>query len=146
MVPVGNTGRPESSEKRGRDMWDSFWDFMWYTIIIFAFVAYLMILFHVVGDLFRDDSISGWTKTAWILFLVFIPYIALFVYLIARGKGMAQRSVAAQEAAREQADQYIRKAAGTSAADQISTAKGLLDEGVIDRAEFEQLKSAAMSA
>lgn len=127
-------------------MWDSFWDFMWYTIVIFAFVAYLLILFHVIGDLFRDKATSGWAKAAWILFLVFIPYIALFVYLIARGSGMAERSVAAHEAAREQADDYIRKTAGRSAADQISTAKGLLDDGVIDRAEFEQLKSAAISA
>lgn len=127
-------------------MWDSFWDFLWYTIVIFAFVAYLMILFHVIVDLFRDESSSGWVKTAWILFLVFIPYIALFVYLIARGSGMAQRSVAAHEAAKQQTDSYIRRAAGTSASDQISTAKGLLDEGVIDRAEFEQLKSAAMNS
>ncbi|PYE17861.1 phospholipase D-like protein [Williamsia limnetica] len=127
-------------------MWDSFWDFIWYTIVVFAFVAYLVILFHVIGDLFRDNTTSGWVKAAWILFLVFIPYIALFVYLIARGGGMAERSVEAHEAARKQADEYIRRTAGTSAADQISTAKGLLDDGVIDRAEFEQLKSAAMSA
>lgn len=126
-------------------MWDSFWDFIWYTIVIFAFVAYLMILFNVIIDLFRDKETSGWVKAMWILFLVVVPYIALFVYLIARGGGMAKRAAASQEAARQQADSYIRQAAGTSPADQIATAKALRNDGSITDAEYEQLKAKALS-
>lgn len=125
-------------------MWDSFWDFIWYTIVIFAFLAYLMILFNVLIDLFRDHTTSGWVKAAWILFLVLIPYITVFVYLIARGRGMSERTIASQTAAREQTDTYIRQTAGTSAADQIATAKALRDDGTINDAEFEQLKAKAL--
>lgn len=126
-------------------MWDSFWDFIWYTIVIFAFLAYLMILFNVLIDLFRDHTTSGWVKAVWILFLVLVPYITVFVYLIVRGRGMSERTLASQKIAQQQADSYIRQAAGTSAADQIATAKALRDDGTISDGEFEQLKAAALS-
>ncbi|MFJ6095214.1 SHOCT domain-containing protein [Williamsia muralis] len=126
-------------------MWDSFWDFIWYTVVIFAFVAYLMILFNVLIDLFRDHTTSGWVKAAWIFFLIVLPYITLFVYLIARGSGMAKRSAESHKAAQQSADSYIRQAAGTSAADQIATAKKLRDDGTITDSEFEHLKAKALS-
>lgn len=126
-------------------MWDSFWDFIWYTVVIFAFVAYLMILFNVLIDLFRDHTTSGWVKAAWIFFLIVFPYITLFVYLIARGSGMAKRSAESHRAAQQRADSYIRQAAGTSAADQIATAKTLRDDGTITDSEFEHLKAKALS-
>jgi predicted PurR-regulated permease PerM len=126
-------------------MWDSFWDFIWYTVVIFAFIAYLMILFNVLADLFRDHKTSGVVKAVWIIFLILLPYITVFVYLIARGQGMAQRSAAAHEAARKQADDYIKHAAGTSPADQIAQAKALLADGTINDAEYEQLKAKALA-
>ncbi|WP_232232944.1 MULTISPECIES: SHOCT domain-containing protein [Actinomycetes] len=146
MIELDSGPGPSEYRKRGPTMWDSFWDFIWYTIVIFAFVAYLMIFFNVLVDLFRDHKTSGWAKAAWILFLVVIPYLALFVYLIVRGSGMAERAAASQAAAQQQADSYIRQVAGTSPADQIATAKGLFDNGSIDQSEFDQLKSKALSA
>jgi predicted PurR-regulated permease PerM len=127
-------------------MWDSFWDFIWYTVVIFAFIAYLMILFNVLADLFRDHKTSGLVKAVWIIFLIVLPYITVFVYLIARGHGMAERSAAANAAAKRQADDYIKQAAGTSPADQIAQAKALLADGTINEAEYEQLKTKALTS
>src|SRR6186997_227887 len=103
-------------------MWDSFWDFIWYTLVIFAFVAYLMILFWILTDLFRDHKLSGWLKAVWIVFLILVPWLTALVYLIARGGGMTERNLEAQQQARAQADEYIRSVAtssgGKSAAEQ----------------------------
>lgn len=127
-------------------MWDSFWDFIWYTLVIFAFIAYLMILFNVLADLFRDHKTSGLVKAIWIIFLILLPYITVFVYLISRGRSMAERAHAQQTQARKEADAYIRQAAGTaSPSDQIASAKVLLSEGTITQAEFEQLKAKALA-
>ncbi|MGI5220718.1 SHOCT domain-containing protein [Nocardia sp. CA-290969] len=126
-------------------MLDTFWELLWYTLLVFAFVAYLIILFHVVVDLFRDRSMSGIAKTLWIIFLVVVPYLAAFVYLIARGRGMAERQIEAHNAAKQATDEYIQKVAGKSAADQIADAKSLLDAGTISQAEFDILKSKALS-
>ena len=125
-------------------MFDSFWDFLWYTLVIFAFVAYLMVLFAILSDLFRDRELSGWWKAVWIVLLLFLPWITALVYLIARSKGMAQRTIAAQRQAKEQADAYIQSVAGKSAADQIADAKALLDSGTITDAEFAALKAKAL--
>ena len=126
-------------------MLDSFWELIWYTLMVFAFVAYLMILFHVLGDLFRDRGMSGLGKTLWIIFLVVLPYLSVFVYLIARGPGMAERQLDAQSAAKQATDHYIREVAGKSAAEQIADAKALLDAGTITQAEFDALKAKALS-
>ena len=125
-------------------MFDSFWDFLWYTLVIFAFVAYLMVLFAILSDLFRDRELSGWWKAVWIVLLVFLPWISALVYLIARGKGMSQRTIGAQRQVKEQADAYIQSVAGKSAADQITDAKALLDAGTITDAEFTALKAKAL--
>jgi len=125
-------------------VFDSFWDFLWYTLVIFAFVAYLMVLFAILSDLFRDRELSGWWKAVWIVLLVFLPWISALVYLIARGKGMTQRTIGAQRQAKEQADAYIQSVAGKSAADQITDAKALLDAGTITDAEFTALKAKAL--
>ncbi|PQP14390.1 SHOCT domain-containing protein [Rhodococcus opacus] len=126
-------------------MLDSFWDLIWYTLVVFAFVAYLMILFQVLGDLFRDRTMPGLTKTLWIIFLIVVPYLAAFVYLIARGPGMAERQLEAQNTAKQATDHYIRQVAGKSAAEQIADAKALLDAGTISQAEFDTLKAKALS-
>ena len=125
-------------------MWDSFWDFIWYTLVIFAFVAYLMLLFMILTDLFRDRKLSGWWKAVWIIFLFIFPWLTALVYLIARGRGMTERTIEAQQTAKADTDAYIQSVAGKSPADQIADAKALLDSGTITQAEFDSLKAKAL--
>ena len=126
-------------------MWDSFWDFIWYTLVIFAFIAYLMILFSIITDLFwRDHETSGLVKAIWVVFLIVFPYITALVYLIARGKGMGERSRDAAVAAKKDAEAYIREAAGRSPAQEIADAKSLLEAGTISQQEFDALKAKAL--
>jgi len=111
----------------------------------FAFVMYLMVLFHIIGDLFRDHELNGWWKALWVVALIVIPFLSALVYLIARGRGMAERQSARVSAARADTDAYIRATAGgSSAAAQITEAKGLYDAGVINDAEFAALKEKAL--
>ncbi len=123
---------------------DTFWDYVWYTILIFAFVAYLIILFQILVDLFRDHTVSGIAKAGWVVTLVIFPYITALIYLIARGKGMALRAQRAHDEAKQATDEYIRHVAGKSPAEQIADAKALHDAGTIDDAEFAQLKKQAL--
>ncbi|WP_280300366.1 SHOCT domain-containing protein [Nocardia abscessus] len=123
---------------------DSFWDYVWYTILVFAFVAYLIVLFQILVDLFRDHSVSGIAKAVWVIGLVVLPYLTALVYLIVRGRGMALRAQQAQAEARQATDQYIRQVAGKSPAESIADAKALHDSGVINDVEFEQLKAQAL--
>ncbi|MFE4465885.1 SHOCT domain-containing protein [Oerskovia sp. NPDC056781] len=124
-----------------------FWDFFWLLIWWFVFIAYLMVLFQILTDLFRDHTLSGWWKALWIVGLVFIPFLTALIYIIARGRGMTERHLAAASAAKAQADSYIREVAtgGQSATDQIATAKALLDAGTITPDEFASLKAKALA-
>lgn len=124
---------------------DSFWEFFWWTVSIFLFMGYLIVLFHVIIDLFRDDELSGWWKAIWVFFLILVPALAALVYLIVRGGGMARRSAAQLSQARAETDAYIRTVASTSPADQIASAKQLLDSGAISPQEFEALKAKALA-
>lgn len=124
---------------------NNFWQFLWLLIWAFFFVCYLMILFQIVADLFRDRQLGGGAKALWIICLLFFPLITMVIYLIARGKGMGQRQAAAVRDAKEATDAYIQSVAKTSPAEQISTAKQLLDSGVINQAEFDSLKAKALS-
>jgi ABC-type multidrug transport system fused ATPase/permease subunit len=127
-------------------VWDTFWHFLWSTIVIFAFIAYLMILFNILTDLFwRDHQTSGWVKAVWVIFLILFPYLTAIVYLIARGNGMAERARAAAQSAKKQTDDYIKHAAGRSPAEEIAHAKELLDAGTITQTEFEGLKAKALA-
>ncbi|WP_141013992.1 SHOCT domain-containing protein [Nocardioides sambongensis] len=125
---------------------DSFWDFFWFIISFFLLMAYLLVLIQVISDLFRDRSTSGWAKAAWVFFLILVPMLTALIYLIARGKGMTERNVAAATAARVDTDAYIRSVStgAGSPADEIARAKALLDAGSIDQAEFERLKAKAL--
>ncbi len=124
----------------------NFWNFVAIFFWSFVFVAYLMLLFSIIGDLFRDHELNGWWKAVWMIFLVFVPFLTALVYVIARGNGMARRQMEA--AARNQADteSYIRSVAATtpastaSAVDQIADAQKLLASGAITQAEFDALK------
>jgi hypothetical protein len=127
-------------------MWDSFWDFLWTGVVIFAFIAYLMILFNILADLFwRDHKTSGVVKAIWVIFLVVLPYLTAIVYLIVRGKGMTERAHEQAQQAKQQTDDYIRDAAGRSPAQEIADAKALLDAGTISETEFAALKAKALN-
>ncbi|HNB95708.1 MAG TPA: SHOCT domain-containing protein [Microthrixaceae bacterium] len=120
-------------------------EILWTTLVIFFMVMYFMILFSILGDLFRDHDTSGWGKAAWVLFLVIAPFLAALIYLIARGNGMAKRSMAAQADAQKQFNEYVQSVAGSgSPTEQIAQAKQLLDSGAIDQAEFDRLKAKAL--
>ena len=121
----------------------SFWDVVWFIFISFAFVAYLMVLFSILSDLFRDDTVSGWVKAIWVIALVFVPFLTAIVYVIARGSGMAARTAAARGYPAPEADDY-RPAASSTPAEDIAKAKELLDAGVISQGEFDALKSKAL--
>jgi hypothetical protein len=121
----------------------------------FIFFAWFMCLWWVFGDLFRSHDLGGLAKTLWTLFIIFVPWLGTLVYLIARGRGMAERSIESQRRMQEAQADYIRsvastdpasKGAGGGAADQIASAKSLLDSGTITNAEFEQLKAKALAA
>lgn len=126
--------------------WGSSWDFLWHFLIIFAWIAYLLVLFQILGDLlWRDHKTSGWAKAIWVVFLILFPWLTALIYLIARGPGMAERAREAAAAAKSETDAYIREAAGRSPAQEIADAKALLDAGTISQAEFDALKAKALS-
>ena len=109
---------------------------------IFVFAAWLMVLFTILGDLFRDHDISGWSKAIWVVFLIFVPFLGSLIYLIARGQGMRERAVKQQEAAQKQFDAYVRSTAGgDSAADELTKLAKLHDEHKLSDEEFERAKA-----
>jgi hypothetical protein len=113
----------------------------------FFFVIWFWLLLGIFGDLFRDRELSGGLKAVWVVVLVLFPYVGILVYLIARGKGMPERGITANQEAQAQFDARIRAAGvATDPADQISKAKTLLDSGAIDQGEFDALKAKALSA
>ncbi|MET0862012.1 MAG: SHOCT domain-containing protein [Microbacterium sp.] len=128
------------------NIWDTFWDFIWLFFWSFAFIAYLMAIFAVIIDLFRDRSLNGWLKAVWIIFLIFLPFITVLVYLIARGPSMAERSQRDAENSQRATTEYIREVAGSSSADEIAKAKALLDAGTITSEEFAALKARALNS
>ena len=126
---------------------NSFWDWFWLLIWTFVFVCYLMVLFQIIIDLFRDKDLSGWWKALWIIFLIIFPFLAALVYLIARGKGMAERRAGEMQQAQAATDQYIQSVASKgNPADQIASAKSLLDSGTITQAEFDKMKAKALAS
>ena len=128
---------------------ENFWSVIWVVIWSFVFVAYLFVLFYILTDLFRDRELSGWFKAIWIVALIFVPYLTALVYIIARGRGMSERQVAAVKEARSETDAYIKHVAATgggkSPAEHISDAKALLDNGTINETEYNTLKAKALA-
>ena len=123
-----------------------FGDFFWLLIWSFFIVFYLMILFQIIGDLFRDKELSGWWKALWIIALIFVPFLSALIYLIARGRGMAERQAGEIKKTQAATDTYIQEVAGRSnPAEQIATAKSLLDDGTITQTEFDTLKASALA-
>ena len=119
----------------------------WTMLIFFGFIVWIWILFTVLGDIFRRHDIGGFGKVMWIIFVVVLPYLGVFVYLIAEHDGMTERSVKAQQDVQSEFDQYVQSVAGKGdPADQIAKAKELLDRGTINQAEFEEVKRKALAA
>lgn len=118
-----------------------FWQMFWWIIEVFILFAYLIVLFNIVSDLFRDRELGGFAKAVWLLLLLILPILTALAYILVRGTSMAERSMAAHSQAKEQADAYIREVAGTNPASEIATAKSLLDSGAITAEEFESLKA-----
>jgi hypothetical protein len=128
--------------------WGSFGDIIWWFLWAFVFIAYLFVLFAIIGDLFRDRKLSGWLKAIWIIFLIFVPFLTALIYLIARGRGMTERSAAEAAKYREAQSEYIKSVAGSgglSPADEIAKAKALLDAGTINQSEYDSIKAKALS-
>jgi putative oligomerization/nucleic acid binding protein/phospholipase D-like protein len=125
----------------------SFGQVMWSFFVFFAWILFFWLLFTVFGDLFSRHDISGWAKAGWTVLVIILPYLGIFIYLIAEGKGMAERRTAQAQAAQSQMDTYIRAVATSSdPAGDIARGKELLDSGAITQAEFDQLKAKALAA
>ena len=112
---------------------------------IFLFMAWIWVLITVIGDLFSDHSVSGLGKAAWAFALILVPFLGVFVYLIARGGSMHERAMKRQADAQHHLDAYIRQAAASSPADELVKLAGLRDKGAISDSEFEQAKQKLLS-
>ncbi len=119
----------------------SVWNAIWVAFVAFLFITVLMMIFSIVVDIFRDKELSGWAKAAWLFFLVVFTLLALLVYVIVRGKGMAERSVKEQVEAKESFDAYVRDVAGGGAASELEKAASLHAAGRISDDEYAALKS-----
>ena len=123
-----------------------FLNILWTTLIFFAWVIFIWIAITVLIDVFRRRDISGWGKAAWVIFVVILPWIGVLVYLIANHDGMAERKMKETQASQTHFDEYVRKTAGTGgAASEIEKARQLLDSGTISQAEFDAIKTKALT-
>jgi cobalamin biosynthesis protein CobD/CbiB len=122
-----------------------FLDVLWTLLIFFCFVIWFMILFRVIADIFRRHDIHGGGKTLWLIFVIVLPFLGVFVYLIAESKGMAERSMKDVQTAQQQLDDHIKSVSGGGAASEIEKAKSLLDSGAISQAEYDAIKAKALA-
>ena len=123
-----------------------FLNILWSMIIFFAWVAWLIILFRVIADIFRRHDTSGWGKAAWLVFVIVLPFLGVLIYLIAHGDDMAKRDLEQARAAQANMDDYVKSVAGSGgAAAEIDKAKQLLDSGAITQAEFDAIKAMAIA-
>jgi len=139
---IGGLTRSTLNDWNDMDLWSWIAWFFW----VFVFFAYLMVLFSIIGDLFRDSELSGWLKAIWIIFLIFVPFLTALVYLIARGNSMAQRSMQAAQENEAHMRAYVRDAAGTtSAADELAKLAEMRDSGVITPEDYEKAKAKVLA-
>jgi uncharacterized membrane protein YcjF (UPF0283 family) len=124
----------------------NFASFLWDVLVIFAFVIWFWLLITVFSDLFSRHDIGGWGKAGWIVLVIILPYLGVFIYLIANSHGMGERAQARAQAQQAQMDDYVRSVASSdSSTEQIAKGKELLDSGAITQAEFDQLKAKALA-
>jgi hypothetical protein len=126
-------------------VYNTFGQVMWTFLVLFAWILFFWLLFAVFGDLFRRHDISGWGKAVWSIFVIFVPFLGCFVYLITQGHKIGERNIQEAQAAQAQLDSHIKSVAGSGSAEQIARAKELLDSGAITQAEFDQLKAKALA-
>ena len=123
-----------------------FLDVFWTMLVFFVWVAWFLLLFRVIGDIFRRRDIGGGSKVLWLIFVIVLPFLGVFVYLIANNEEMTQRDLERAQAHQAQMDDYIRSTASSGgAAAEIDKAKQLLDSGAITQAEFDAIKAKALA-
>ena len=122
-----------------------FLDVFWSILVFFVWVAWFMLLFHVIGDVFRRRDIGGGSKTLWLIVVLLVPFLGVFVYLIANNQGIAERNAEQVATAKRETDDYVRSVAGSGAAGEIERAKALLDSGTISQQEFDAIKAKAIA-
>src|SRR5690349_11941114 len=123
-----------------------FLDVFWTMCIFFLWVLWFWLLFTVFADIFRRHDLSGWGKAGWLIFTILLPFLGVFIYVISQGSGMTSRRAEELQAQQSQMDDYVRQAAGSGgAAAEIEKAKGLLDSGAINQAEFDAIKQKALA-
>jgi hypothetical protein len=145
-VLAGVRWRRAIGESKGVSV--TFGEFLWGLLSFYFIIFYFMALFRILSDLFGDRETSGWAKAGWIAFLLFLPFLAMIVYLGVRGRSMAERALARSEAARTHQQDYIRRVAGTGGNDpaaQIAKGQELLTSGAITADEFNSLKVKALA-
>jgi hypothetical protein len=124
----------------------SFWDFLLLIFWGYIFIAYLMVMFQIITDIFRARDLGGGMKAIWLIGLLFLPILTALIYLIVRGKQMGERHTQAARRAQGEAEQYIQTVAGKgNPAEEIASAKKLLDAGTLTQAEFDGLKAKALA-
>ena len=125
----------------------TFWDALWTMFVFFLWILWFFLLFRIVFDVFRRQDASGAKKVIWLLFILFVPFIGVFAYIIANGDDMAKRDMERAQAQQTQFNDYVQSVAGSGgAAAEIDKAKQLLDSGAITQAEFDSLKAKALAS
>jgi membrane protein implicated in regulation of membrane protease activity len=131
-------------------MFDDNGSFLLAMFEFFIFLAWFMCLWWIFSDVFRSKDLGGVAKTLWVVFIIILPFLGVLIYLIARGHGMTERSIEAQQQIQQRQAEYIKSVAGGSggsnATDQIASAKALLDSGAITQEEFDQIKAKALAS
>ena len=122
----------------------NFWDFFWLMVWSYLYIAYLVVLFQIIRDIFADSTRSGWSKALWVVLLIFLPIFGSLAYLISNGQSMALRRAARDDVAREDFDDYVRRTVRSHPAEEIARAKTLLDDGVLTAEEFATIKERAL--
>jgi hypothetical protein len=150
-VPLANLGSSVPRQRGERMLLAAdypFLDVLWTLLVFFLWVAWFMLLFYVVADVFRRRDISGGKKALWLIFVLFVPFLGVFVYLIANSDEMVSRNMEEKRVQQEYMDDYVRSVAGTGggAAAEIERAQKLLDSGAITQPEYEAIKAKALAA
>ncbi|MFF7858167.1 SHOCT domain-containing protein [Streptomyces sp. NPDC007904] len=120
----------------------------WTMLVFFLWIMWFVLLFRIIGDIFRDDRLSGWAKTGWLVFCIVLPFLGVFVYVIARGKNMGRREVAQARAQQEEFNTYIRQTAGggrPSSVDELARLSDIRDRGAITDEEFRRAKELVLA-
>jgi Short C-terminal domain/Phospholipase_D-nuclease N-terminal len=123
----------------------TFWDALWTIIVFFLWILWFFLLFKIIVDIFRRHDVGGGKKVVWLIFILFVPFLGAFAYIVANGDGIAQRDAERAQAAQSQFNDYVQTVAG-GPAQEIDKAKQLLDSGAITQAEFDAIKAKALAS